>query len=56
MDNETQIVNDLADSWTLHQEILFANGRLYQRAINGMGRTEFIDITKEVAKGIRKEL
>lgn len=50
----SEIVNNLMDSWFRHHELLFTDGRLYQRETNGMGQTRFIDVTEEVAKAISK--
>lgn len=52
----SEIVNNLMDSWFRHHELLFTDGRLYQRETNGMGQTRFIDVTEDVAKAIKKEL
>ena len=52
----SEVVNNLMDSWFRHHELLFTDGRLYQRETNGMSQTRFIDVTEDVVKAIRKEL
>ena len=55
MTNEEIIItNDLTQGVVRHQELIFAEGKLFQREIYGIGATRFIDVTEEVAKAISK--
>jgi hypothetical protein len=48
---EQAIINDM-DTFVRHHELLFNNGKIYQRETNGFMETCFVDVTEDVAKAI----
>ena len=48
---EQAIINDM-DTFVRHHELLFNDGRIYQRETNGFMETRFVDVTEEVARAI----
>lgn len=50
------VINDLTQGVVRPQELLFADGKLFQREIYGIEETRFVDVTEEVAKVISKYL
>lgn len=53
-DEEIIVINDLIQGVVRHQELIFADGKLFQRETYGIGETRFVDVTEEVAKAISK--
>lgn len=45
------IINDM-DTFVRHHELLFNDCRIYQREVNGLMETRFVDVTEDVAKAI----
>ena len=48
---EQAIINDM-DTFVRHHELLFNEGKIYQRETNGFMETRFVDVTADVAKAI----
>ena len=45
------IINDM-DTFVRHHELLFNDGKIYQRETNGIMEIRFVDVTADVAKAI----
>ena len=50
------IINELTDTYVLYPELLFNDGKIYQREVGGLHQTRFVDVTKDVAKAISEYL
>ena len=46
------IFNELTDSYVRYPELLFNDGKIYQREVDGLNNTRFVDVTEDVAKAI----
>lgn len=51
-----ELFNELTDSYVRYPELLFNDGKIYQREIDGLYRTRLIDVTEDVAKAISEYL
>lgn len=51
-----KIFNELTDSYVRYPELLFNDGKIYQREVDGLNNTRFIDVTEDVAKAISEYL
>lgn len=40
------------DSFVRHHELLFNDGKIYQRETNGLMEIRFVDVTADVARAI----
>ena len=51
---QVEIIDDMTTGAIRSQELIFADGRIFQREISGLGVTRFIDVTEEIARAIDK--
>ena len=47
-----EIFNELTDIYVRYPELLFNDGKIYQREVDGLNNTRFVDVTEDVAKAI----
>lgn len=51
-----ELFNELTDTYVRYPELLFNDGKIYQREVDGLNKTRFIDVTEDVAKAISEYL
>jgi hypothetical protein len=49
---QVEIINNAEMGTIRYNELLFVDGKILQREVNGAGVTRFVDVTEEVAKAI----
>lgn len=47
-----ELFNEITDTYVRYPELLFNDGKIYQREVDGLNETRFIDVTEDVAKAI----
>ncbi len=47
-----ELFNEITDTYVRYPELLFNDGKIYQREVDGLNKTRFIDVTENVAKAI----
>ena len=45
-----ELFNEITDTYVRYPELLFNDGKIYQREVDGLNETRFIDVTVDVAK------
>ena len=51
-----ELINELTDTYVRYPELLFGDGKIYQREIDCLNQTRFVDITEDVAMAISEYL